>query len=72
MKPTDQNRPLRVLEKVLQGGLGKGNVGVIMARHGMGKIAVMTSIAIDCSKLPLVSDAVIILTIVILGATRCL
>lgn len=47
MKLTDANRPLRVLDKVLQGGLGTGNLGLIMARHGMGKLAVLTSIAID-------------------------
>ncbi len=47
MKLTDANRPLRVLDKVMQGGLGKGNIGVIAARHGTGKVAVLTSIAID-------------------------
>ncbi len=47
MNLTDANRPLRVLDKVLQGGLGLGNVGVVMARHGLGKVAVLTSIAID-------------------------
>lgn len=47
MNLTDANRPLRVLEKVLQGGLGLGNLGVVMARHGTGKVAVLTSIAID-------------------------
>ena len=47
MNLTDANRPLRVLDKVLEGGLGLGNVGVVMARHGLGKVAVLTSIAID-------------------------
>lgn len=47
MNATDANRPLRVLDKVLAGGLGAGNVGVVMARHGAGKVAVLTSIAID-------------------------
>lgn len=47
MNLTDTNRPLRVFEKVLQGGLGEGNIGVIAARMGTGKHAVMTSIAID-------------------------
>ena len=46
MNLTDANRPLRVLDKVLEGGLGLGNVGVVMARHGLGKVAVLTSIAI--------------------------
>ncbi len=44
---TDSNRPLRVLDKVMQGGLGKGNIGVLASRHGTGKVAVLTSIAID-------------------------
>ncbi len=47
MNLTDANRPLRVLDKVLAGGLGLGNVGVVMAKHGLGKVAVLTSIAID-------------------------
>ena len=47
MKLTDANRPLRVLEKVIQGGLGAGNIGVLMSRHGTGKVAVLTSIAVD-------------------------
>ncbi len=47
MNLTDANRPLRVLDKVLSGGLGQGNVGVVMAKHGLGKVAVLTSIAID-------------------------
>lgn len=44
---TDANRPLRALDKVIQGGLGKGNIGVLASRHGTGKLAVLTSIAID-------------------------
>jgi len=44
---TEINRPLRVLDKVLEGGLGAGNIGVVMARHGHGKVAILTSIAID-------------------------
>lgn len=47
MKLTDANRPLRVLDKVIQGGLGRGNIGVLMSRHGTGKVAVLTSIALD-------------------------
>ncbi|MEE8141758.1 MAG: hypothetical protein V3T77_01530 [Planctomycetota bacterium] len=49
MKPTDANRPLRVFDKALRGGLGAGNLGVIMSRRGTGKIAVLTCIAIDHS-----------------------
>ncbi|MGE3165863.1 MAG: hypothetical protein AB7O52_13235 [Planctomycetota bacterium] len=47
MKLNDSNRPMRVLEKVLQGGLGSGNLGVVMSRRGTGKMAVLTSIALD-------------------------
>lgn len=47
MSITDQNRPLRVFDKVLKGGLGAGNLGVVMSRHGTGKNAILTSIAID-------------------------
>jgi hypothetical protein len=46
-KPTDANRPLRVLEKMLDGGLGAGNLGLIMSRPGTGKVAVLTSLTID-------------------------
>ena len=47
MKLSEANRPLRVFDKVMQGGLGAGNIGVLMARVGTGKIGVMTCIAID-------------------------
>lgn len=46
-KTNEANRPMRVLDKVLGGGLGPGNLGVVMARHGTGKLAVLTSIVID-------------------------
>lgn len=45
--PTAANRPLRVFEKVLDGGLGAGNVGVVVSRHGTGKQALLTLIAVD-------------------------
>jgi len=47
MNNHESNRPLRVFEKVIQGGLGKGNLGVIASSHGTGKAAVLMSIAID-------------------------
>ena len=47
MKSTEANRPMRVLAKVLGGGLGKGNLGVVVARHGTGKVAVLTCITLD-------------------------
>jgi hypothetical protein len=36
-----------VFEKVLGGGLGPGNIGVLSSRHGTGKVAILTLIAID-------------------------
>jgi len=31
--------PLRVFEESLDGGLGRGNLGVLVSRHGVGKTA---------------------------------
>ena len=39
--------PIRVLEKSIQGGLGKGNLGVFTARKGVGKTASLVHFAID-------------------------
>ena len=39
--------PLRLLEKGLHGGLGKGNLGVVLAGHGVGKSAVLVGVALD-------------------------
>jgi hypothetical protein len=39
--------PLRILEKSTQGGVGKGNIGVIAARKGVGKTAALVHIATD-------------------------
>ncbi len=39
--------PLRLLEKGLHGGLGIGNVGVLLAGHGMGKTPVLVCVALD-------------------------
>jgi len=39
--------PLRVLEKSISGGLGKGNVGVLASRKGVGKTACLVHIAAD-------------------------
>ncbi len=47
MSETDSNRPLRVFDRILGGGLGKGNIGVLTSRHGTGKVAILTLIAID-------------------------
>jgi KaiC/GvpD/RAD55 family RecA-like ATPase len=39
--------PLRILEQSIHGGIGKGNIGVIAARKGMGKTACLVHIATD-------------------------
>jgi hypothetical protein len=39
--------PLRLLEKGLHGGLGKGNLGLVLAGHGVGKTAFLVSVALD-------------------------
>lgn len=46
-KEINKRSPLRVLEKSIHGGLGRGNVGVIVARHGVGKTAFLVGIALD-------------------------
>jgi hypothetical protein len=39
--------PLRLLEKGLHGGLGAGNIGVVLAGHGVGKTAFLVGVALD-------------------------
>ncbi len=39
--------PLRVLESAMHGGLGKGNIGVLASRKGVGKTACLVHIATD-------------------------
>jgi hypothetical protein len=39
--------PLRIFERSTRGGLGKGNLGVIAARQGVGKTACLVHIATD-------------------------
>ena len=39
--------PLRILEKSISGGLGKGNLGVLASRKGVGKTACLVHIAAD-------------------------
>jgi len=42
-----QRSPLRVLEKSISGGLGRGNIGVLASRKGVGKTACLVHIAAD-------------------------
>lgn len=39
--------PIRILEKSINGGLGKGNLGVFTARKGVGKTACMVHVSVD-------------------------
>ena len=38
-KEINERSPLRVFERSIHGGLGKGNLGVVMSRAGVGKTA---------------------------------
>ncbi len=46
-KDVNAHSPLRILEKSIHGGLGKGNFGVVMARAGVGKTACLVQIGLD-------------------------
>jgi hypothetical protein len=39
--------PLRLLERGLHGGLGAGNLGVVLAGHGVGKTSFLVGVALD-------------------------
>jgi hypothetical protein len=39
--------PVRLLEKGLHGGLGKGNLGLVLAGHGVGKTAFLVCVGLD-------------------------
>ncbi len=39
--------PLRLLEKGLHGGLGTGNIGIVLAGHGVGKTSFLVGVAMD-------------------------
>ncbi|MGA1790759.1 MAG: hypothetical protein ACMUIM_04685 [bacterium] len=42
-----RKNPMRIFEKCIHGGLGQGNMGVIMARAGVGKTACLIQISLD-------------------------
>jgi hypothetical protein len=46
-KELNERNPLRLFEHSINGGLGRGNVGVVVARHGIGKTAFLVGIALD-------------------------
>lgn len=47
IKELNSVSPLRVFEESINGGLGKGNLGVIVSRHGLGKTACLVHLATD-------------------------
>ncbi len=46
-KEVNTSSPLRILEKSMHGGLGNGNLGVVMARAGVGKTACLIQMGLD-------------------------
>ena len=46
-KEVNDSSPLRILERSIHGGLGKGNLGVIMSRAGAGKTAFLVQVGLD-------------------------
>ncbi|HLH30809.1 MAG TPA: ATPase domain-containing protein [Terriglobia bacterium] len=46
-KELNERNPLRLFEHSIHGGLGRGNIGVVVARHGTGKTAFLVGIALD-------------------------
>ena len=46
-KEMNEQSPLRILEASIHGGLGKGNLGVVMAGPGVGKTACLVQIGLD-------------------------
>src|ERR1044071_3194735 len=46
-KDVNERSPMRVFEKSMHGGLGRGNVGVVAARAGVGKTPLLVQIALD-------------------------
>jgi len=43
----NKRTPLRIFEKSIHGGVGKGNIGVLASRKGVGKTACLVHIAMD-------------------------
>jgi hypothetical protein len=46
-KELNERNPLRLFDHSINGGLGPGNIGVVIARHGIGKTAFLVGIALD-------------------------
>ena len=43
----NERSPVRLLESSLHGGVGEGNIAVVVARHGVGKTAFLVGVALD-------------------------
>lgn len=46
-KEVSKRSPLRVFERSIHGGLGRGNIGVVSSRRGVGKSAFLIGVALD-------------------------
>lgn len=46
-KELNERSPLRLFEKSIHGGLGRGNIGVAVGRRGIGKSAFLVGVALD-------------------------
>ena len=46
-KELNERSPLLVLDQSILGGLGRGNIGVIVARQGVGKTSFLVGVALD-------------------------
>src|SRR5512136_2483777 len=46
-KELNDRSPLRLLEQSIHGGLGRGNIGVVVAPAGVGKTAFLVGVALD-------------------------
>lgn len=46
-REVNERSPMRVFEGSMHGGLGRGNVGVVISRPGVGKTALLVQIALD-------------------------
>src|SRR5262245_36632559 len=46
-KQLNDRSPLRVFEQSIHGGLGRGNIGVAVGRHGVGKTPFLVGVALD-------------------------
>ncbi len=42
-----EKSPIRLLDRALQGGLGRGNFGVVLSRTGVGKTGLLIGLALD-------------------------